>query len=234
MRCGNPDAEFPYNKIMALCPKGSTMSFNMGTPSEEQKISMLGLDANGSRFFAKYSVLPVARQLSENEIQVLSALKGMGISPELYSSSVTDEAIFFTTSCVDGKNPNDKTLNKDVWWLLDMLSKHHLPTDRDFGDLQTCLSHGDFTPWNMMVEKGKYRLIDWEMAAERPLGFDIFTYSLRQEMLTLNKSASDIVENHREEFDAYFAKFGITDWSSYLKWYANELCEKYNQLKELL
>lgn len=234
MRCGNPDAEFPYNKIMALCPQGSTMSFNMGTPSEEQKISMLGLDDNGNRFFAKYSVLPVARQLSENEIQVLTTLKGLGIAPELYRSHITDEAIFFTTSCVDGKNPTDKTLNKDVWSLLDMLSKHHLATDRDFFGLKTCLSHGDFTPWNMMVENGRYRLIDWEMAAERPLGFDIFTYTLRQEILTLDKPASEIVKTHMADYNRYFAVFDIKDWTPYLRWYAEELCEKYNQLTELL
>lgn len=234
MYCKNPDREFPYSKIMALCPKECVVSFNMGTPGEEQKISMLGLDADGNRFFAKYSVSRVARQLSVNEIQVLKTLGGQGISPELFKSHVSDEAIFFTTSCVDGKNPTDKTLNSDVWGLLKMLSEHHLPTDRNFNGLKTCLSHGDFTPWNMMVENGKYRLIDWEMAAERPLGFDIFTYTLRQEILTLEKSASEIVEAHKAEYDRYFATFGIESWTPYLIWYAKELMEKYEQLKDLL
>lgn len=222
-RCTNPDAEFPYSKIMTLCPKGSIMSFNLGTPGEEQKISMLGLEINGNRFFAKYSVLPVARQLSENEIRVLTELKNTGLSPILHNSYVSEEAVFFMTSCVDGKNPLDQTLNKNVWELLNMLSKHHLPTDQDFGGLQTCLSHGDFTPWNMIVKNGKYSLIDWEMAEEFPVGYDILTYITQLPLLfEPNKSLHIVIEENTKNLSRYFNALNITDWRPYITAFAKK------------
>jgi thiamine kinase-like enzyme len=114
------------------------------------------------------------------------------------------------------------------------LGEFHLPTNHDFCGLITCLSHGDFTPWNMIIEKGEYRLIDWEMAEERPLGYDIFTYTLRQKMLTEQLSPTEIVKSHADDYSKYFAEWNITDYTPYLQWYAKELSNKYNKLMELL
>lgn len=222
-RCKNPDAEFPYSKIIALCPKGSVISFNMGTPGEEQKISMIGLDADGRKFFAKYSFLPVARQLSENEIRVLKALRGTDISPILYDSHISEDSIFFKTSCIEGKNPHVKTLNNNIWKLLDMLCKHHLPTNQDFEGLQTCLSHGDFTPWNMIVENGKYRLIDWEMAEEFPVGYDLLTYITQLPLLLEpKKSLRIVIDENTQNLSRYFKALNITDWRPYITAFAQK------------
>lgn len=234
MKCTNPNSEFPYDNICSLCPDDSVLSFNMGTPGEEQKISMLGIEKNGDRFFAKYSEKPKACKLSKNEICVLQELKDKGIAPILLDSKICADYVYFRTSCVNGKNPTDNSLNEHVWGLLTMLSKYHLPLSRDFGDLQTCLSHGDFTPWNMIVENGEYRLIDWEMAEERPLGFDIFTYTLRQKMLTSGFTPREIVEFHKNDYLQYFSKWGISDYTPYLEWYVNDMSYKYERLKDLL
>lgn len=230
----NPDAEFPYRKICSMCPDGSVLSFNMGTPSEEQKISILGLEKTGKHFFAKYSEKPKARKLSENEICVLTELKGKGISPELLDSKITDDFIFFRTSCVNGDNPQSQEINEEVWRLLKELSGLHLDTTADNNGLKTCLSHGDFTPWNMMVDNGNYNLIDWEMAAERPLGYDLFTFVLRQKLLMSDEPMKDVVTQNDNLFKSYFAWYGIEDYSAYLKWYAYNLKDKYERLKELL
>ncbi len=234
MKCSNPNAEFPYDKIVSLCPHDSVVSFNMGTPGDEQKISMLGIDSQGNRFFAKFSQKINAQMLSRNEIEVLKNLQGLNLAPNLLDYILDDEFVFFRTTCVNGKNPTDKTLNQDVWGLLYMLADHHLPASRDFKGLKTSLSHGDFTPWNMIVQDGEYKLIDWEMAAERPLGYDIFTFTLRQEMLTTTLAPLEIVNNHKEEYSKYFHNYDIVDYGPYLQWYAKELSDKYVDLNDLI
>lgn len=229
----HPDIFFPYSVIKSMCPKGSLLSFNMGTPGEEQKISILGLSSNGKRFFAKYSTKPASIQLSINEIEVLKALSNYGIAPKLYDYKVTDDYVFFTTNCINGENPKSPNLNDDIWELLKRLSSMHL-CEYNKDDLQTCLSHGDFTPWNMLVEDGYYRLIDWEMAAERPLGYDLFTFVLRQGSLMSDKSLKDVVIEHHEDFTLYFSWFGIDNYTPYLKDYVLRNHDHYTRLKELL
>lgn len=223
MRCNNPDKYFPYSRIKSFCPLDSTLSFNLGTPGEEQKISILGIDKEGNHFFAKYSVKPKARELSKNEIQVLQTLEGTGIAPTLLDTNISNNAIFFRTSCVEGKNPSNVTINTNIWTLLDTLSKLHLPTIHNNGGLITCLSHGDFTPWNMIVENGKYRLIDWEMAEERPVGYDILTYITQLPLLLEpQKSLRSVISENNNSLVRYFKSFGIDDFQPYIKAFAIE------------
>ena len=60
------------------------------------------------------------------------------------------------------------------------LSKYHL-TDKnvDENGLKMSLSHGDFCPWNVLVSEGSIRLIDWELAADRTLGYDLLRISVK-------------------------------------------------------
>lgn len=214
----NPDGEFPYSKILAFCPKGSVMSFNMGTPGMERKISMLGLEADGRHFFAKYSSLPTAMSLSRNEIKYLSVLKESGLVPRLLDSKEGDDYVFFRTECVEGKNPKEVRMNDAILHLTVRISKH-MRTD---GELKCALSHGDFTPWNMIItHDGDYKMIDWEMAAERELGYDLFTYITHVgSLLSPDQSLTQLIEQERTYVDSYFSSFGIKDWNLYLKAFA--------------
>jgi hypothetical protein len=55
------------------------------------------------------------------------------------------------------------------------------------------LSHGDFTPWNMLVVDGRIYLFDWECSdAEAPAGYDLFHF-LVQTGLLLARQAPDAV-----------------------------------------
>ncbi len=43
--------------------------------------------------------------------------------------------------------------------------------------IHTCLSHGDFTPWNIFITSNKLSVYDWEMAeSQMPLLFDLFHF----------------------------------------------------------
>ena len=208
--------DFPYVKIKSLCPPGSLVSFNMGTPGVEQKISMLGLEPDGLHFFAKYSRSPRAMELSKNEISVLTSLRSTGLTPTLIDYKVEKEYIFFRTSCVEGEPLRDTSFTSKIVDLSLLLSKFHLTEKHDCG-LKTCLSHGDFTPWNIIVSDNKYVLIDWELADERPLGYDIFYY---MSQFNYGLPLAKIYESNKNYIDSYFNSFGIEDWSEYLKVFA--------------
>lgn len=212
--------DFPYEQILGLCPQGSLVSFNMGTPGAEQKISMLGLEPSGKRFFAKYSNKTIAKELSHNEIMVLKSMSGLNIAPELLSSIDNDEFVFFSTTCVDGTNPNDIQLNEKM---VDLAIKIN-QIDHQTGAIHTSLSHGDFTPWNVMINKsGEYHIIDWEMAKNRVLGYDIFTYLTHVAvLLTPNEPLDKVIEEKKQLIKRYFKSFEIDDWSEYLRLYASE------------
>ena len=214
----NPDEHFPYSEITDLCPENSLMSFNMGTPGIERKISMLGLEPNGNRFFAKYSTLPAAMALSRNEIMWLDALKDTGLAPLLFDYKDETDFVFFRTECVSGINPKDVSMNEQILNLSIRISMQTRSGDQ----LKKSLSHGDFTPWNVIITPaGEYKMIDWEMAAERELGYDILTYITHVGMLlSPNQQLTQLISENKTYIDRYFAVFDVTDWTPYLNAFA--------------
>lgn len=47
------------------------------------------------------------------------------------------------------------------------------------GRITTALTHGDFQPANILVNEEGVWLIDWEYAARRQIGYDVFVYTLQ-------------------------------------------------------
>ena len=99
-RVDSGSLDFPYEQIISLMPQKSILSFNMGTPGDEQKISMLGLEKNVQRFFSKYSEKPDAIVLSRHEIDVLTALKDSNVTPKILDFKIEKNYCFFRTSYV--------------------------------------------------------------------------------------------------------------------------------------
>lgn len=213
-----PDNEFPFSRIMGMMPKGSVVSFNLGTPGPEQKISMLGLDGAGKHFFAKYSDKVTAMELSRNEVKALNCLKNTGLAPELLEYRDEKDFVFFRTSCVAGSHPENIELNGSIFNLLLSINDNNVKD----GDLKTCLCHGDFTPWNTMVcADGSCRMIDWELSSEYEVGYDLFTYIIHAgTLLRPDISARDLIDANKKYVDAYFSHYGISDSTPYLKAYA--------------
>lgn len=213
-RVDSSSSAFPYNEIISLMPEGCMLSFNMGTPGDEQKISMLGVEQNGKRFFAKYSQKPDAMALSRHEIDVLTALKDAKVTPELLDYKVEDGFCFFRTSYVEGKSLSNLYLSKEIADLSVSISKMHISPAS--GELLAGLSHGDFVPWNMLINDGEYRLIDWEMAEERPLGYDLFYFIYQVGRLFAPKEQlASRIKDDVPYIERYFLAFGIVDWQPY-------------------
>lgn len=214
---------FPYKQIRDLTGEEAMLSFNMGSPGKEQKISMLGyVPQTKQKFFAKYAQKPDAMRLSRHEIEVLRLLKDTKLVPQLYDSKIANDYVYLQTECVQGRRPYDTLLNNNVVDLLVTLSSFHYPDSANqTTDLRTCLSHGDFCPWNMLVQPdNSLRMIDWEMADERILGYDLFTWLLNVAGLVTGKiPLYHIIEKNRKYIMRYFNALQISDYTPYLKAY---------------
>lgn len=216
--CDGTKVGFPYSKIDALEGKGSLMAFNLGTPGPEQKISILGYDREKKApFFAKYSEKPGAVELTKNEVKTLRLLNETKLAPQLLEVREQEDAIWMRTSFVQGEHPASMALTEDVVKLAVTLGTYHLTKPlTDSKGLRLALSHGDFCPWNMLVNAGSLRLIDWEMAADRPLGYDIFKYVCQcARLFAPDKEYHAAIEENGEMISRYFSAFGIVDWRAY-------------------
>lgn len=217
---------FPYTFIRELIGADAILSFNMGSPGAGQKISILGyVPQTRKQFFAKFAQKPEAMRLSRHEIEVLQLLHGTNLVPALYDSKIGDNFVYLQTEYVQGHRPNDTLLNDKVVDLLIKLSSFHYPNDtQGLNGLQTCLSHGDFCPWNMLVQSdGLLRMIDWEMADEQIVGYDIFTWLLNVAGLVTGKiPLYHIIEKNRKHLMRYFNALSISDYTPYLRCFAEQ------------
>ena len=221
--CEGEKAGFPYRKIVDLEGKNSLMAFNLGTPGPEQKISILGFDTEKKEpFFAKFSEKPDAIKLTRNEVATYKVLDGTNLAPKLFEVKELDDCIWMRTSFVQGKHLSSMALTEEIVDLALSLSKYHL-TDASTNNegLRLSLSHGDFCPWNMLVDAGNIQLIDWEMAADRPLGYDIFKYVCQcSRLFHPDKAYSSAIEENKALIDQYFSRLGIQDWGNYYDYFS--------------
>lgn len=218
------DKEFPYSKIMEMMPQGSVVSFNMGTPGEEQKISMLGIEANGNRFFSKYSEKIEAMVLSRHEIKMLESLKSQDIAPKLYDYCEDEGFVFFRTSCIEGRTLHNLRLNEGITDLAIRISQLSVMSKNVNEGLEMAFSHGDFTPWNILQNRNEYKIIDWEKAQYRTLGFDIFFFLYQiHKIFNHDKSLENVIEENECFITRYFNTFGIDDRNPYMKAFLSQI-----------
>lgn len=216
---------FPYSEICKMVGGNALMSFNMGSPGPLQKISIIGYDkTTKKKFFAKYSQKPKAIELTRNEIQIYKLLAGSSLVPLLYDSEVTNQYAFLKAEYVDGKRPRQFFFYEETFKLCMKLKEFRLSDavlSKD--NLILSLSHGDFCPWNMLEEGNNIRLIDWEQAKDRPLGFDLFTYIAQvTNLLTPEITLVQAIENHKNYIERFFNSCGVSNWMPYLKAFAVE------------
>lgn len=217
--------DFPLQTIRQLDGTNCKMAFNMGSPGVEQKISILGWDkTKRNPFFAKFSQSERAKELTRNEIRLYTLLAETGLTPKLYSYKECDEGIYMKAECLNGKRPDSMEVTDKIIYLALQLSKFHLSdANENSNGLKTSLSHGDFCPWNILIVDGKMRLIDWELAAERSLGYDIFTYICQIALLFYpEKDLSKVIDENHDALQKYFSATGVSDSTPYLKAFAKE------------
>lgn len=219
---------FPYHTIKEILGKDTVLSFNMGSPGVEQKISILGYDNRSHLpFFAKFSQKEAAKKLTKNEIKVYQLLENTELTPKLLDYEISDDYVCLKAEFVKGMRPKGKEMNSRILKLCLKLKDYSLE-DSSTGnnELLHCLSHGDFCPWNMLVDNNNIKLIDWELASERPLGFDLFTYITQVSILfNPEQPLLHVIDENMEYINRYFEQCNVKDYIPYLSFFAKEKAE---------
>lgn len=218
------DLPFPYQTIRDCSGKNVLLAFNMGSPGVEQKISMLGYDnAKQEAFFAKFSQKDAAKRLTQNEIEIYKKLDGTNMTPQLQNYAINDQYVYMRTEYINGERPQKSIINENVIHLCLSLSNYHLTNVMEKEGLRYSLSHGDFCPWNIIECQGVLKLIDWELACDRPLGFDLFTYICQVSALFHPKTKLiEAINKNMENIRNYFNACDVKDFIPYLKAFAQE------------
>lgn len=84
---------------------------------------------------------------------------------------------------IEPKNLTMKTLKKSLIDNYKVVKRKNVQVKVGFG-------HGDFTPWNCAVDNDKLVIIDWEMADEYPLLFDVFHFIVQD--LIMNTTCDQV------------------------------------------
>lgn len=222
-----------FELLQTLLGAESVFGINYGTPSPDQKKSILGYDEAGRHFFAKLSKKEGAKKLSSNEIFVFQKLADSGLVPKLFDCKITDDYVFLKTECVDGNHVHGQISNDEILQILETFRAYHYDDSLNANCLKTCFSHGDFCPWNMLECDGRLKVIDWEMAGERALGHDLFTYIFQTAFLIrCDASFEKIMQENRTLFDSYFESAGVNDWGPYLKKFALLKIEEFTRKQD--
>ncbi|MGM0407490.1 MAG: phosphotransferase [Bacteroidota bacterium] len=220
----NAEKFLPIDQLKKHVDSDSIMAFNRGAPGVEQKLTILGLDRlKNTEFFIKYADKEISVNNVLNEGNILKQLD-LDFVPKLKLLHKNDKYTLIQTEVVKGERLADLSINKQLVNVLLTLSEQNIITR---GKIKTTLkcsfAHGDFCPWNLIVDNNKIYIYDWEMADHYPLGYDLFTFIFQTSFLiSPGKKLEKILDSATlEHINFYFNNFHIKDWRPYLYEFAN-------------
>ena len=112
------------------------------------------------------------------------------------------------------KTPFAKELKENLTNLINSINTTEIAT--------FSLMHGDFTLWNMYIDKDKLCLYDWELSEKRmPLYFDIFHFIMQKNILVYQNNYETIKSEISAIFTQNYFSFinKHSDWVDYYKGY---------------
>lgn len=206
----------PISEIKKIvASREATYFYNIGTNGIEQKATIVISNKNENRFI-KFAQKEKAKELVKNESKTLLFLKEKSVlnSAKILKSFSNETISYIITDLIDGEKVNITFMNHKILSLLIQISE----LEQKKLDLKYVFSHGDFCPWNMLMNKQKeIVLIDWEMAGLKPIGYDLFTFIFQTNfLLNPNYKVDKLLIDNLSYINEYFNKFQIIDWKKYL------------------
>lgn len=214
----------PIKRFQKYLPPTAIMAINRGTEGIEQKMSILAYDpVSGEEYFLKYAENEISRKNVDNEGKVLTQLNHLDFVPKLYLHVSETDYTLIQTNILKGERLSTQKVDEQILEVLIELSKQNVNTGKTLvSELQCCFAHGDFCPWNMMVDGDRLNVFDWEMGGTYPLGYDLFTYVFQTSiLLQKNISFNQLVEEKKDLFQKYFSSLKIDDWLPYFNAFLN-------------
>lgn len=225
--------------------KNASIFFNSGTEGPEQKTTAIAKNDSKQRFI-KFGETDLAMQLIGNELEALNTIKKNGYlkgTPEIVDSQKTKSYSYLVTNVINGFKLETIGLNHSIVEFLKLFIIEGKTKD----GLYQNFSHGDFCPWNIIVDNKENIIpIDWEMANKKILGYDLFTFIFHTSfLLTPKREVGHLLKENQEWIKQYFNHFKVKDFDKYLYSFAtsrlsletnkptNKLYQKYKKLQAL-
>jgi len=219
----NPQRILPLTALDKYLNSNLILAYNRGTPGDERKLTAVGCDKKTrEEFFLKYAESEITMLSVIKEGNILKQINYLDFVPEIKFCVTTENYSLLKTTFLKGNRLNKIRLDNSIISILWLMSKQKVNLEkRSFGNLKTCFAHGDFCPWNLIIEGKNVKVFDWEMAQYYPLGYDLFTFVFQTSFLiTPWKSIKRLLKENRRHIDSYFDKLGCIKWNAYLKSYA--------------
>jgi len=214
------DEYVPAAIIREAVGHSALLAFNKGTEGPEQKTTVIGYDS-GEYFFCKYAQNNVAKDNVKNEARALELVSNRVDTPGVLGLYECSEGVLLKTEVLRGVRLSDTRLSEQVVALIDsIVDVKGLTEINDGSGLYYTYAHGDFCPWNIMKVENALYVYDWELAGDKPLGYDLFTYIFQVSfLLSPNESISLIIEKNKQAITAFFSRYDLS-WQPYLLGFA--------------
>lgn len=209
------------NVIKSYLGDSKILAVNNGTKGPEQKsTAIFCLAQNNKTYFLKFAESEKARNLVINEYSILLKLQQFPGIPKIFNFTKSPIGILLETEFLIWKKYNKRELTHEIFILLLELSKISLEGCSDYTkgfSGKKGFAHGDFCPWNMLVNDNNVKLIDWELAGQYPAGYDLFTFIFQSSFLLRTKIViKKILGPNLEYIQEYFRFLGQPDWEHFL------------------
>ena len=191
-----------------------------GGAGSERKLTGLFVNGiTGEKVFFKYATSALARKLLQNEVNILSTLSLPTFPILLNNGTQINKDVWFVSSVFEGCKYNNAIMTKGIIELILQINKVPYPICENVNkELTHAFSHGDFCPWNLVInQKSEIKIIDWEMAGPYLLGYDLFTFIFQSSfLLSPKKNPAVLMHENIYWFTYYFNAKQIKDYRPYL------------------
>ncbi|HMR29773.1 MAG TPA: phosphotransferase [Geminicoccaceae bacterium] len=181
---------------------------HLGTPDRRQKAVLFhGPDPVTVEKVAIHDDAHAAVAREAATLEAVAQLRP-GLAPELLGSTGGS----MRTAWIDGSLPPAR-LDEPVLDLLASLRLGHAtPTGADGlpEHLPAYIEHGDFAPWNLRLDRGRLRLLDWEDARIPGLPLqDLIGWHLAVGHVAGRRPVAEVLNRHRPVLDAFARRIGL-------------------------
>lgn len=201
-------------------------AINTGTKWEGQKTTLIALNKlSGVKYIIKIADSEKARNMLLHEIDVLKKLRGIfNNAPEAINEYSSGNKLFCVFSHMYGDRYTGFDMDLRLIEVIAKINKLNIASKNYYrvGNLQYAFGHGDFCPWNLLIEDDKINVFDWEMAGYYPFGYDLFTFIFQTSLLLRPKtSIGTLLKRNNRIIETYFNSMNIKEWDPYLKAFAS-------------
>ena len=243
-KCSQNSLPSSIQKILKfLDSNDAKFQIKRGTEGPDQKTTLIKYSNQGITFF-KIGNTARGIELIENEFATLKELNGEFNAPRILNFYFNEGFQFMETDYIIAPKVKSTTLKESVFLYILSIASHYINFDEN---IIKSFNHGDCCPWNLLQKnESSFVLIDWELAGEYVLGYDLFTYIFQTPfLLNPNKSNADILKDNIIWIQRFFDYFDVKDLKQYIKVFVitkieyeskkgetSELVDKYLQLQE--